>query len=226
MQSPSPQSHDTTRTFAIGWSYASEVLANLGIDFGFLSEVVRGTGLPIGDLGSCFSTFPVEAALRGIPVIAIDPRYGLPDKERADGAYRTNVSTRMAGLPLSPLERFSLDEKIDLVMSRRVTAEAAALPFPSRSISILLSHQSLPNYSRSPEYFLRHELPEILRVTDQAVYLFPLAHQVGADGDRKNAITSLSQSVSFIKELSDSAERAGFELSLSGERAMLVRNRT
>lgn len=226
MPSSSPHSPNAARTFGIGWNYASEVLSNLGIDFEFLAEVAQGTGLPIADLGSCFSTFPVEAALRGIPVIAIDPRYGLPDKERADGAYRTNVSARMAGLPLSPLERFSLDEKIELVMSQRVTAEAAALTFPNRGISILLSHQSLPKYSRSPEYFLQQELPEILRVTDQAVYLFPLAHQVGADGDRKDALTSLSQNGPFIKALSASAESAGFDLSLSGERAKLVRNRT
>ena len=143
------------------------------------------------DVGASFSTVALQATFHSIPIYSTDLRCDTnrhvflsnilrgiePFKERYSASGR--LPEGFACYPIEPHEwQACLQHGIKQVSERMVQCAADRILTPSgsrapdRSFSVVFSHHAVPKYSNT-ESFLKAELPELLRVTDRELRLFP-----------------------------------------------------
>lgn len=173
-----------------------KILPHLNLDWKRVGDMYAKTGKPIVDLGASFSTLPTEGALRSIEIVPLDtmherdkPTYSSKVFEQFNdwklrAAY--NGGLGQPTLPFGVQFRMGIEKPFDayweevkkaikVAESRYIAADIGKIPREDRSFSISIAHESVPKHSTSLEKFLDVELPEILRVTDTAAYMYPLA---------------------------------------------------
>lgn len=177
-----------------GRSTSRNVFRTFNLDWDAVSAVVKTDKLPIGDLGASFSTFPIECDLRGIQVIPVDlhhevdrPRYApvVSKKMYSLEVFDDTVTPMVGGkkgvdklvtiLKEGWRYRGKIKKSIDNILKRYLIADLSHIPLTDRSLSISIVSNVVPKYSFSVEDFLERQLPEILRVTNQSAYIWPLA---------------------------------------------------
>lgn len=154
-----------------GHDNSFEIFPHLNLDWEKLNKIYTRTRKPIGDLGSSFSTLPAEGELRGINILPIDIMHKLNESR-----YQFLIEKSFQNRVLSEhYNKGELKTVIQKVMDKYIIADLAKIPLADRSLSIAIAHDSLPKHSISFQTFLDKQLPEILRVTDQIVYMYPMS---------------------------------------------------
>lgn len=189
-----PSSEERLRNpFAyLGHTTAVDVLSNLGITFKELEIDSQRFNKPILDVGASASTFAFEAAYRDMRVFMTDPQYNLENPnffkslrwsiDKLKDSYTTPHSFG-PGFEVQALKPQLWDRYVDLII-KNISADRSkcsaseirnqqGVRMPDRYFSTTLAHTSIPKYSPK-EVFLQKELPELFRVTDHRVVLFPL----------------------------------------------------
>lgn len=202
--------HQCPPTSYVGWDIAAEQLPHFGLSWELLAEVTRETGLPAADLGSCISPYPVEAALRGIPVIPIDMRYGELPAHASHRYYVDSIIQRMHSARILPTDHLHLAEVLDQVSKSRLACSADEITVPDRSFCIVSAHDCVPKHSKGLDHFITRELPEILRVTDQAAYIYPFAVYRTNKADQLVEAHALYQDEAVLARVEETAKRLGF----------------
>lgn len=175
-----------------GYTNGLEIVYNFGVSFQELVADVNTIGRPLADVGASCSTLSFELALRGAKCFSFDPNYKLnnPIFQRVftdTCAKLAPVYTQRGQLPsgneVTAIRPECWPSYVDVVvkelfkdMSRCFGSELAfqdGVAIPNRFFSTVMSHQSLPKYL-STDAFLEKVLPELLRVADKRVILFPL----------------------------------------------------
>lgn len=179
----------------VGFDSSLGIFPNLNLDWQQVEKIFKETKKPIGDFGSSFSPLPVEGELRGINIVSVDlmheynkDRYEfhLGNHLRRGYVKELYIKSRpMIRIPetMEPPERIESDryegeiEKAIKKVAREklIVADIAHLPLEDRSLSIVILHDTLPKHSPDLETFLEKQLPEILRVTDRAAYIYPMS---------------------------------------------------
>lgn len=182
--------------FGRGTSF--EIFPHLNLTWQQLNEIyIDSYKKPIGDLGSSFSTIPVEGELRGIDILPIDimhasnkGRYrGILEKDFQYGTLKEVYKKRGAyegRLPDeiqktmgtdAPLENYREDVEaaIKKVMDKYIVADLASIPLKDRALCVSIVSDSIPKHSPDLKTFLEKQLPEVLRVTDQVAYVYPMS---------------------------------------------------
>lgn len=204
-----PVSHPSQRSVHrpqryLGWHFAEQQLPQLGLSLESLREFVP-PGKVAADIGSCWSPYPVEARLFGISVVPIDLRYGGPHDK-----WETFVRERM--LQRYPAEACPvIEEAIVEVNATRLCRSASDLSgVADGAFSLVTAHQVVPKHSASVRVFLEQELPELLRVTERSLRLYPFGlYQEDARQTLFEA-HALSRDASLLEEVRAIAARAGF----------------
>jgi len=176
----------------VGKDHSFEMFPHLNLDWRQLKEVYDKSKKPIGDLGSSFSIIPVEGELRRIDIIPIDITHEA-DRSRYEAIMRKNFQFGVVNsvyqrneLPDTLREAMGLDKRvenywetvdaaIEEVMNKYIIADLSHIPLADRSLSITITHDTLPKHSQDLKTFLEQQLPEILRVTDQTAYIYPMS---------------------------------------------------
>ncbi len=176
----------------VGKDDSFEMFPHLNLDWRQLKEAYNESKKPVGDFGSGFSTIPVEGELRGIDIIPIDITHEA-DRSRYEGIMQKNFQFGAVNsvyqrneLPENFRETMGLDRRvenywgtvdaaIEEVMNKYVIADLSRIPLADRSLSITITHDTLPKHSKDLKTFLEQQLPEILRVTDQTAYIYPIS---------------------------------------------------
>jgi hypothetical protein len=68
-----------------------------------------------------------------------------------------------------------VEAAIQKVMDKCIVADLAEISLKDRSLSITISHDSLPKHSPDLKTFLEKQIPEILRITDSIAYIYPMS---------------------------------------------------
>lgn len=180
-----------------GHDNSFEIFPHLNLDWEQLSKIYKKSGKPIGDLGSSFSTIPVEGELRGIDILPIDImheanksryqgimeenfQYGVLDrvydKQRWYTSKLPDETQKTMGTD-KPLENYweGVRAAIQKVMDKFIVADLSNIPLKDRSLSVTIASDSIPKHSSDLKTFLEKQLPEILRVTDQVAYIYPMS---------------------------------------------------
>lgn len=176
----------------MGKGSAFEVLPALALDFDTLGQRYLESRKPALDVGASFSTVALQATFHSIPIHSTDLRCDnnrhifLANIRRGMEPFKeiyTDLNRLPAGFrcyPVAPREwEDCLNFGIKQVNERMVQCGAERIlmpsgaPAPDRCFSVVFSHHAVPKYSTT-ELFLRAELPEMLRVTDRELRLFPL----------------------------------------------------
>lgn len=165
------------------WSGSSfEFFPNLNLDWQQLSKIYENSKKPIGDLGSSFSTLSTEGELRGINILPIDIMH-----EANKSRYRGILEKRFQYADLRDVYQKKsegesnknylecVEAAIQKVMDKCIVADLAEIPLKDRSLSIAIVYDSLPKHSPDLKTFLEKQFPEILRVTDQVAYIYPMS---------------------------------------------------
>lgn len=176
----------------VGEDQSFEMFPHLNLDWRQLKEVYDTSKKPVGDLGSGFSTIPVEGELRGIDIIPVDITHEA-DRSRYEEIMQKNFQFGAVNsvyerneLPENFRETMGLvkrvenywetvDAAIEKVMDKYIVADLSRIPLADRSLSITITHDTLPKHSKDLKTFLEQQLPEILRVTDQTAYIYPIS---------------------------------------------------
>lgn len=94
--------------------------------------------------------------------------------------YREN-STFPAGFELhrQTFDGATFNDKLHLglkaALERGVSCPLMRIPLPDRALSFSIVHEVVPKHSDSVDCFIEHELPEILRVTDDTAFIYPMS---------------------------------------------------
>jgi hypothetical protein len=175
-----------------GYTAAESILSNMGISFTELKNDHDRFGKPVLDVGASASTLAFEGAYRDIRVFMTDPTYDLANPiffkvlrwniEKLKDSYTTPQSFG-PDFEVKPLKPENWDSYVDLAIQQLSANRFKCLAseirnqqgarMPDRSFSTTLAHTSVPEYSPK-EVFLQQQLPELLRVTEHRVVLFPL----------------------------------------------------
>lgn len=178
----------------VGSDSSLDIFPHLNLDWKQIEKIIKKSQKPIGEFGSSFSPIPVEGELRGIDILSVDLMHEY-NKDRYEfhlgNIFRRGyekelyISQPTFSVPktMEPNERIERDhyeerveEAIKKVMKERlIVADIAHLPLEDRSLSIVMLHDTLPKHSPNLQTFLEKQLPEILRVTDQTVYIYPMS---------------------------------------------------
>lgn len=179
-----------------GQESSLEFFPHLNLNWKQIKKIYSESNKPVGDLGASFSTLPVEGELRGIDILPIDIMHGyhrwryqgemekefeyLPirniyDQNRRQYLKMPKEMQEAMGIENPPQDYWkAVDEAIKKVMDKYIVADLAHIPLEDKSLSISIVHDVLPKHSPDFKTFLEKQLPEILRVTDQAVYIYPM----------------------------------------------------
>ncbi len=170
---------------------ALEVLPPLGLTFNSIRESCLRFGLPALDVGASVSTVAAEGFLRDISIHSTELppikhrerflegiRVGLTKFGEAyeDGANLPQ-GFQCASIP-QQIWGSIVDDTVSKVRKTLIECSAAEILVPTgerapdQSYSVVFSHHAVPKYCAT-EKFLRHELPELLRVAADRVHLFP-----------------------------------------------------
>lgn len=178
---------NTEGLLVFGHDNSTRVFPHFGITWNILQDVAFSTGKPVADCGSAYSTVAVEAHLRGIDVVPIDVMW--PDYREdfcgvvQEQMYKTEMVREFTGdlhfgikpeYDLSKTYFVDLEQAIKAVKVKYLHADLAKIPRSDRFFSVCLVHDTVPKHSADVEEFLGEQLPELLRVTDQAVYIYPM----------------------------------------------------
>jgi len=206
------QTKGASRSY-FGSNCGQVVLSALDLNFNKLEEIFVRTNKPILDVGASASTLAIEGVFRHIPIFGTDGEF---NKIRPGLLRNMEIAIAELAEPYIGVRDFPSGFKCDhipitdweecvrhgirLVDSRMSECTASEILLPTgkrardREFSYTLSHHAVPKYSESAETFLSKELPELLRVTNDRLHLFPLAfhflpnqhiHVPGSEG-RKN----------------------------------------
>ncbi|MDD5032938.1 MAG: hypothetical protein PHC85_02400 [Candidatus Pacebacteria bacterium] len=145
-------------------------------------------------MGASFSTIPAEGELRGIDVVPIDlmheanqTRYSGVIKRKFQLGPLNDIYKYPAKKLPNELERNmgfenpfidyteTIQAVIEKAKSKYIVADLAKLPLKDRALSVAIVSDSVPKHSLDLKTFLEKELPEILRVTDRAAYIYPIS---------------------------------------------------
>lgn len=211
----------------MGNGSAFEVLPALGLNFATLEQRYLERRKPALDVGASFSTVALQATFHSIPVHSTDLRCDTnrhiflsnilrgiePFKERYSASGR--LPEGFVCYPIEPHEwQACLQHGIKQVSERMVQCAADRILTPSgsrapdRSFSVVFSHHAVPKYSNT-ESFLKAELPELLRVTDRELRLFPL---ISAGPGDELLHVRLSENRQRLERV---ASECGFDLEIS-----------
>jgi hypothetical protein len=191
-QEPSAQDRLRSPLTYMGNSTAAQILPNFGVTFRELEADVQGRSGPLADIGASYSTLSFELAVRGVTCFPFDPTYDLSNPHMRRGLLQackrlaplyTESGKFTPGNEVAPMRSDCWSSYVEVVMKQLFRdmskCFASALTFqdgakvPNRFFSTVMSHQSLPKYL-STDKFLAEVLPELLRVADKRVILFPL----------------------------------------------------
>lgn len=187
---------ENLKWFGRGTSF--EIFPHLNLNWQQLNEIyMKSNKKPIGDLGSSFSTIPAEGELRGINILPIDimhesnkSRYqGILEKDFQYGAlkevykkrgyYERQIpeETQKTMGTETPLENYEegVETAIKKVIDKYILADFANIPLKDRALCVSIVSDSIPKHSPDLKTFLEKQLPEVLRVTDQVAYIYPIA---------------------------------------------------
>ena len=217
-----------------GDNYGLVVLSALSLSFDQLAEHFARTNKPILDVGASVSTLAIEGTFRDIPIYGTDLKLNdmragvLSGIERRVSKLKEaylEANTFPVGFDCFPISETAWKERvahgIKLVDSRMSQCTASEILLPNgtraddRHFSITLSHHAVPKYSDMKTFFAK-ELPELLRVTNDRLYLFPLAsffskdtviHAPGSDGRKR--LESIARDNGFSLEVQRSPTYEG-----------------
>ncbi|OGF02895.1 MAG: hypothetical protein A3J07_01455 [Candidatus Doudnabacteria bacterium RIFCSPLOWO2_02_FULL_49_13] len=176
-----------------GFDSSLDIFPHLNLDWKQVEKTFRESKKPIGDLGSSFSSLPVEGELRGIDIVSVDlmheynrDRYEFHlgntfSRGAVKDLYISHPSVIVPGAmePNERIERDHYEESVGKAVKeaqdKMIVADIARLPLKDRSLSITILHDTLPKHSPDLKTFLEKQLPEILRVTDQTAYIYPMS---------------------------------------------------
>lgn len=177
----------------VGFDSSIDILPHLNLDWKQIEKIYRESKKPIGDFGSSFSTLPVKAELRGIDLESVDLMHEY-NKDRYEfhlgNAFRRGtvkdlyINSPTARMPetMEPntrIEKDDYEEKVEMAIraaqGKMIAGDLAHIPLNDRSISIAILHDAVPKHSPDLQTFLEKQLPEILRVTDRAAYIYPIS---------------------------------------------------
>lgn len=174
-----------------------EIFPHLDVTWWKVKEESKKSGKPVGDLGASFSTLPVEGELQGIKIYPVDIMH-----THGRDSYETILESRMinarmsdayAGKPVGLDKHGNLlrimdkpittsreygqrvYEAIEKVKANYIVADLAKIPLADRFFCITILHDSIPKHSKDWNAFMTEQLPEILRVTDSAAYVYPMS---------------------------------------------------
>lgn len=165
-----------------------QILPHVLLSWADLAQSQTRTGKPIGDICAGWSPFAVEAAWRDLVVIPCDARYR-PSRPDIEGEVRTALLELKADTRLpadffpngvnpdkswGPIQRASVEvqnRKLGCFCDRLQDQSGRTLA--DRFFSTVVCHNGVPKFS-SPQRFIKAQLPELLRVTDDALHIYPL----------------------------------------------------
>lgn len=209
---PSAKERRTSPESFFGDTVAEVALPALDLNFKQLEQLHIRTYKPILDVGASYSTVAIEGTFRHVPIHGTDLKYnttrfgllkGMESRVSKLARYYREAAARSAGFECYSIPETAWEDCVQqglkLVDSRMVECRASKILLPdgkeapNRSFSTVLSHHAVPKYSLREE-FLTKELPELLRVTDDRLHLFPLLtagpgdcliHIPGSEGRRE-----------------------------------------
>lgn len=204
------------------------VLNDLGTTFAALHEVVTRSGKPALDLGASHSPLACEAFFHGFEVVSSDlkatssntqfyqniknalermrPLY--QGKEVLPGFYVEVMSDKRWGEMKNAALEFRLAHHITCAAQYIVDSRGGRAA--DRSYSVVLSHNAVPLYSPF-DRFLQNELPELLRVAEHQVRLFPFAFLDSIDQEQKVFLHS-APTESQVERIGMVSDSLGFTL--------------
>lgn len=177
-------------------------LNDLGTSFAELYEVVSRSGKPALDLGASHSPLACEAFFHGFEVVSSDLQASASNRNFAKNIETALERVRPLYQGREVLPGFYVDvmsdkrwgemkrAALDFRLAHHITCSAQNIldtrgeRAMDRSYSVVLSHNAVPLYSPF-ERFLQSELPELLRVADSQVRLFPFVYLDSFDQNKK-----------------------------------------
>ncbi|MEK7558113.1 MAG: hypothetical protein AAB530_02800 [Patescibacteria group bacterium] len=176
-----------------GGRHSFEVFSKLNLNWQKLKEIYKKSQKPIGDLGASFSSLSVEGELQGINILPIDimhesnkNRYEQSIKnlfywdEVLNDVYYEECCRKEIKKDMKaeePLEDYSEDisRATKKVLSKYILADLSKIPLKDRALCVSIVSHSIPKFSLNFETFLKEQLPEVLRITDQVAYFYPMS---------------------------------------------------
>ena len=223
-----------TPVHAMGTSSAKQVLSAVGTNFDQLRSRMEKRGKPVLDVGASLSTLSAEGIPNGVHIIATDLYFEknaeriLPQIESrlhskrnifTNGEYSISIDEDVNSDTRMEITSGNWDSTVAVIMHlvQQNFSECAAheitLPRDSntsekiqasdRHFSTVIAHHSVPQYCIEDD-FTALVLPELLRVTDDTLLIYPLQY-----GD--TALTFNSPEVSAIVDI---AGQSGFQVDL------------
>lgn len=219
---------------AMGVSSAEQVLSALDTNFDQLRSRMEKRGKPVLDVGANLSTLSAEGILNGVHMMATDLHFEdnakriLPQIEGrlhskrnifTNGEYSISIDEDVNSGNRMEITSDNWDSTVAVVMQlvqqnfSECTAHEITLPrvnntdqkirASDRHFSTVVAHHSVPQYCIEDD-FTALVLPELLRVTDDTLLIYPLQY-----GD--TALTFNSIEVSTIVDI---ARQSGFQVDL------------
>jgi hypothetical protein len=223
-----------TPVHAMGVSSAEQVLSALDTNFDQLRSRMEKRGKPVLDVGANLSTLSAEGILNGVHIMATDLHFEknakriLPQIESrlrskrnifTNGEYSISIDEDVNSDNRMEITPDNWDTTVavimDLVQQNFSECAAHEITLPrdnntseksrasDRHFSTVIAHHSVPQYCVK-EDFTTCVLPELLRVTDDTLLIYPLQY-----GDK--ALTFNSPEVSTIVDI---ARQSGFQVDL------------
>jgi hypothetical protein len=218
----------------MGVSGSERVLSAIGTDFDQIRTRMLRTGKPVLDVGANCSTLGAEGFLNGIHMMAtdlnfesrgdnilreIEKRIRIQQDIFTRGDHSISVDEKITSANTVEITPESWDYTVIHIMNlvRKNFAECKAheITLPredltgpkmrasERNFSTVIAHHSVPQYC-THENFIQLLLPELLRVTDQTLLIYPLQY-----GNQALSIGSAETS-----DITDLAKSRGFRVSL------------
>jgi hypothetical protein len=202
------------REMRFGYATSWETLIPFGIEFSTLRELSSQTGLPIGEIGSAFSTLPYEAIALDTDWRTVDPLFS-PDHSLA-----ILVDTLLASLGSTDTKFRSWYKQHGrqakrIVMARHISRRLEDLSEQQMFAATIVTN-ALPKYS-DRNRFIQTQLPALLRRTACVAYVYPLSvwSPLASDSDNRLVCTDrLYNDPQYLAQLSETAATYGFGLEL------------
>lgn len=191
------------------------VLPHFSLSWQELSRLAGMSGKPLADLGASCSSLSAEAELQGLQMIPIDIMERIRGGEER---YRRVVQSTFdtfgtaLGIPSGKVE--FIREAIEISLARYCHADIAQLPFPDRYFSVCLAHDSVPKHSATVERFLSSQLPEMMRVTDSHLYVYPFALYETSNEGELEPVHELFLDSTALEKVQQIAWQQGFSFEL------------
>ena len=184
---------------------------------------LKGYSKPVADFGASYSPFSVEAYLNDVDIIPVDIAAGLTasqfvdmqafnftnpqlyEKYVRDPKIRELVPEVTEELPSVTQFSNAIKKISSVVNSRSIAANISRLPMVENSFSIGLVYNVVPKHSLDLDSFLNQQLPELLRVVEHKVYVYPLArHEIRYDCIVKSSEGKIVRKFLTASEVNDS----------------------